>query len=299
MATNWLGIILAITASIANNLGIVLQKKAVNEVPAEAREDGFFRTLAMRPLWLLGLFLQMGVSAAFMLSAQYLVGPTLVPGLQGLGLIVLALASVRMNDETLSTPEYLGIALLIIATTLTAFSGLHIEVSHFDFSQGWFFRNAVAYTGAILVLILLLEVGQRRSGLYVKSMLLTIISGFLYALSDFWISPLVGTIGTVFQLQANWAQWSLFIIACVLLVSANLLGIGKTQVAFKYGPASILIPIRHIPTLTLPVVVYTQVYSSTAPGAHSLPFFLTSVVLIVISSYLLGRQEARFGDGEN
>lgn len=298
MSTLFFGIFLAIVGSASNNFGLVLQKKVVNEVSPDARDKRFFRTLAKRPLWLLGIFMQIGISSACLLLAQYHIGPTLVPGLQGVGLIVLAIGSVRINNETLEKPEIVGILLLILATALVGVCELEIEVSKFDFQQTWFFRNAMVFTGIISTIFILLELTQRRSGFYIKSILLSLISGFMYALSDFWTSPLVGTIGGVFKGEANWTEWSLFLMACVLLISSNILAIGKTQMAFKYGPASILIPLRHVPSLVAPVFVYFFVYSMTAPKNYSLWFFLVSIVLITISSYLLGRREEQFMKSE-
>lgn len=289
-----LGIIYALIASASNNFGLVLQKKVVNEVPPEARDKKFFRTLAKNPIWLLGVVMQVGVAALFQILAQYYIGPTLVPGLQGFGLIILAIGSVKINNETLTAVEMLGIFLLIVATALIGFCELDINISEFDFQQVWFFRNAIIFAFIIIGFFILLEICQRKSGAYVKGILLSVISGFMYALSDFWTSPMVGTIGTVFKLQANWAEGSLFVIACVMLVSTNILAIGKTQTAFKYGPASILIPIRHVPSLVAPVFVYYFVYSMTAPKSYSLWFFLVSIVLITISSYLLGKREEQF-----
>jgi hypothetical protein len=295
MSTVRLGIFLAILGSVSNNFGILLQKRVVNAVPPEARERTFFRTLTRQPLWLLGVFLQMVFSAACLLAAQYFIGPTLVPGLQGFGLIVLAIGSVKLNNEILQMPEYASIVLLISATVLTGLSGLHIKVSEFDFQQEWFFINALLFSVVIILIFFLLEIRQRKSSLYVKSLLLSMISGLMYVLSDFWTSPLVGTIGEVFNLKANWTQWALFLMASVLLISTNLLAIGKTQLAFKYGPASILIPIRHLPTLVSPLFVYYFVFNLVAPKNYSLWFYLTSIVLIILSSYLLGKQEEQFG----
>jgi hypothetical protein len=294
MSAVLLGIFFAIFASASNNFGIVLQKKVVDAVPPESREQDFFKSISRQPLWLLGLFLQLGLPTGFLLVAQYLIGPTLVPGLQGIGLILLVIGSVKLNNESLTPREYIGILLLIIATGLVGFSGLNIEVSAFDFQQSWFFRNTVVFTTVVLSGSLLLEIGQRRSDQFRKGLYLTILTGFLYVLSDFWTSSLVGTIGPVFELKANWTQWALFLIACVLLVSTNIVAIGKTQTTFKYGPASILIPIRCIPTLVSPIFVYYFVFNQVAPGSYSLWFFLTGILLVFTGSVLLGRREAGF-----
>jgi len=298
MPTTWLGVVLAIGASFSNNFGIVLQKKVVNTVPADARESGFFRTLGRHPLWLLGILMQVGLPSAFLLYAQYHIGPTLVPGLQGIGLIVLVIGSTRINHETLSPLDYFAILFLIVATGLTAFSGLDIHVGEFDFQQVWFFRNALFFSAIVFLFILIQEVLARKSSPYLQSILFSMISGFLYALSDFWTSPLVGTIGEVFGLRANWTQWALFVLASILLVYVNIVAIGKTQLAFKHGPASILIPLRHIPTLTLPVFVYYFVYQVGTQKGYSLWFYLAAVALILVSSVILGRHEERFAQAE-
>ncbi len=298
MTIIWVGIICALIAAASNNFGIVLQKKVVNQVPPEARDKNFFRTLAKNPIWILGVAMQVGLAAVFQLTAQYYIGPTLVPALQGSGLIILAIGSVKINKETLTPGEMLGIFLLVVATALIGFCELHINISEFDFQQVWFFRNALIFTFIIIGFFILLEICQRKSGAYVKAILLSVTSGFMYAASDFWTSPMVGTIGTVFKLEANWTQWSLFVMACVMLVSSNILAIGKTQTAFKYGPASTLIPIRHVPSLISPIFVYYFIYNMMAPKSYSLGFFLISIVLIIIATFLLGKREEQFAQDE-
>jgi hypothetical protein len=290
MSNVWLGVILAILAGASNNFGIVLQKRGVNALSHDARDKRFFRTLIKSPTWLLGIFLQMSVSTAFLLSAQYFIGPTLVPGLQGIGLVVLVLGSVWLNQENLGFPEYIGVFFLIIATALIGFSELQIEVSDFNFQQVWFFVNTMTYSVILLVICFILEAGQRRSSMFRKGLLLAALSGFCYALTDFWISPLVGTIGPFFRFQVIWIEGALFIIACVLLVSANITAITRVQMSFKYGPASILIPIRYVPSLISPILVYYLVYNKTAPKPYSLWFFLTSIILILLGAYLLARR---------
>ena len=44
----WLGVSLAVIAGFCNNFGSVLQKKVVNEIPPEAKEQRFFKTLVRR-----------------------------------------------------------------------------------------------------------------------------------------------------------------------------------------------------------------------------------------------------------
>jgi hypothetical protein len=60
--------------------------------------------------------------------------------------------------------------------------------------------------------------------------------------------------------------------------------------SFKYGPASILIPIRYVPSLISPIFVYYMVYKKIPPSPHSLSLFLISIILILLAAYLLARK---------
>ena len=82
-----LGVAVAILCGVVNNVGVLLQKKVVNDVPPEARGQGFLKRLLKHPLWLLGLFLQIGVGTATFMIAVDLIGPALVPGLMASGLV--------------------------------------------------------------------------------------------------------------------------------------------------------------------------------------------------------------------
>ncbi len=97
-----LGVATAIFCGISMQAGIIIQKKAVNDMPAEDRAQRFLRTLIKSPKWLGGLLLEYGLGTASFLVAQSLIGPTLVPGLMASGLIVLAIGSVKIIGEALS-----------------------------------------------------------------------------------------------------------------------------------------------------------------------------------------------------
>jgi len=67
-----LGVVLAILGGVVNQLGAVFQKKVVNDVPKEAREERFMRTLIRSPLWITGLIFIMVLSAIFFLTDLFL-----------------------------------------------------------------------------------------------------------------------------------------------------------------------------------------------------------------------------------
>ena len=86
-----LGIIFAILAGCTTNIGLLFQKKVVNQVPDEAK---LMKTLIKNKLWLLGIILEFGIGSIFFILTQSFLGPALVPGLMASGLIILALGSI-------------------------------------------------------------------------------------------------------------------------------------------------------------------------------------------------------------
>src|SRR4030042_819826 len=98
----WLGIVLSIGSGILNFAGTVMQKKVVNEIPPENREQRFFRSLIRKPLWIWGLLCQVAFGTILFMLAQDIIGPTLPPGLMATGMIVLAIGSVKIIHESLT-----------------------------------------------------------------------------------------------------------------------------------------------------------------------------------------------------
>jgi len=86
-----IGVLLSIGSGILNFYGNLIQKKVVNDVPPENRDEKFFRTIVKRPLWIWGLLCQLAFGSILFLFAVNFIGPTLPPGLMATGMIVLAI----------------------------------------------------------------------------------------------------------------------------------------------------------------------------------------------------------------
>ncbi|MGD9381668.1 MAG: hypothetical protein PVI03_04415 [Candidatus Thorarchaeota archaeon] len=286
----WTGVFLAITAGINNNLGSVLQKKVVNDLPPEEREKKFFRNLVRKRLWLAGLFLQYILGSALMLLAQVYIGPALVPGLHAIGLIVLAIGSIKLVGESLRKQEVLGITLLMLATALFSFSELEISIPAYDFLETSFLLRLGLFTGllmaAMMALYLVMQVRHQ-----LRSISLALISGILLAISGYWIAPMLATIVHVFDGSFIVVELGLFAISCITLVLSNIFAVGSIQDAFKTGNASLLIPIQSLPMLVVPGFVFLVVFFLAPPTAFSLMWFLAATIMTIISSFLLGRRQ--------
>ncbi len=289
-----IGILLAVLAGTAHNLGNVLQKKAVNELPRTQTGQGFYAAVLRKPLWVAGFLLQMLFGATFLLLAQLFIGPALIPGLMATGLIALTVGSILIVGERPSAMELVGIAALIAAVTLLGLSRLTIEVRQFDFFGRAFLRRTGLFTLAAAGLILALEVlcrrpaftGARRAGIPAFS------SGCLFAVSNYWTGVIVGAAVRLRQPPFAMREAVLFIIAGAVLAVTNVFGIDGIQTAFRYGKASRVVPIQQVPIQVAPVIVYLFVFGLRPPTPQSLALLAAAVVLILVSSWLLSRRGA-------
>ena len=288
----WLGVSLAIFSGISNNIGTVFQKKVVNELPEESK---FMRSLVKNRIWLFGLLLQYGLGAILYMMSQYFIGPALIPGFMATGLIVLAIGSIKIVGETLNKEEILGIALIIIAIFLLGISELSIEIANTNLLEIGLIMRIFLFTLIVIMISVISFVFQRKSNKY-RGILLAIISGFMFVLSNFWVSPVIGVMARIFNGSFNLGELMLFIISCIILILSNILGVATIQKSFTVGQASNLVPIQQIPTLLAPITIYFLIFLLTPPNVFSVFYLILGTILIIISSFLLGKRSAQIED---
>ncbi len=290
MAVNfyWLGVSLAISSGLSNNLGTVFQKKVINALPDEAK---FFRSLVKKRLWLSGLILQYGLGAIFYMIAQLFIGPALIPGFMASGLIVLAIGSLKIVGETLNKAEFIGIFLMILAFFLLGISELSIDIAHTNLVEISFLIRIIIFTLVVILFSFICYILQRESKRF-KGILLATLSGLLFVLSNFWVSPLIGVIAKILSGTFDLGELLIFIISCIILILSNVLGVMTIQKSFTVGQASNLVPIQQVPTLIAPIVIYFLIFLLTPPSIFSIYYLIIGLSLIIISSFLLGKRSA-------
>lgn len=285
----WLGVFLALLAGSITQLGSVFQKKAVNEM---SKESKFMKSLVKSPTWLLGVILSFGVSSIFFLTAQTMIGPALIPGLMAFGLIVLALGSIKIVGEKLKLEEIIGILLMIAGTLLLSLSQLSIDLIETNLLEIGLIIRITIFTIIVVVLSLLCHVFQKKSDRF-KGILLAILSGFMFALSNLWVSQFIGTITEIFSGPFNIAQLIMCIISAIILIFSNVFGLTTIQLAYRVGQASNMVPIQQVPTLIVPIGIYFLVFLGIPPSVFSIFFLISGVTFIMISSFLLGKRSAK------
>ncbi len=284
-----LGVFLAILSGSINNIGLVFQKKVVNEVSPDAK---FFRSLVKKPLWITGLLMELAIGSVFFMIAQIYIGPALIPGLMAFGLIFLAIGSVKIVGETLKKEEIMGIIIMIMAIFLLGLSALSIEIASIDILAFDLVLNMTIFTIVLFLGSFICEILQRKIE-KLKGILLAISSGFQFSLTNFWIAPLMAVIAHVFGGNATLGEIFLFIACAVILIAASIIGIMKIQQSFQVANASRMIPIQQVPIQITPVIAYFFVFTLMPPTIFPIIYVITGVSLILLSSFLLAKRQAQ------
>jgi len=288
-----IGVTLAISSGIINNLGTVLQKKVVNDKSDE--DSKLMKYLIKSPLWIIGLLMQLVIGSLFFMLAQLYIGPALISGFMAAGLIVLAIGSVYIVGESLKKVEIIGILLMILGITFLGFSELSIDIVNTNLMDLAFVANVVVFTVVFFLIAIICEIIAKKDK-RLFGILLAISSGCMFALSNFWISPLMSVFAKVFEETASWGELIWFISAAIILPLVNLIGIARIQTAFTKGQASNLIPIQQVPIQISPIIVYFFVFLLAAPSIISTIYMFVGIILIILSSFSLGRRQTQMDE---
>ncbi len=138
-----------------------------------------------------GFLMQIVFGTILMMTAQSFVGPGIVPGLMAGGLIVLAIASVKLLHEVLRPGEILGIMFMIAAIVMISQSHLSIQLIVANLIEPGFVTRTAIFTITLFGLICGFYLLQRRYSAQ-RSLLLSSASGLLVALSNFRVALLIG-----------------------------------------------------------------------------------------------------------
>ncbi|MHA1197273.1 MAG: hypothetical protein ACTSPH_13550 [Promethearchaeota archaeon] len=289
------GVLLAVFSGILHYSGMLIEKIIINKVPKELQ---LIKRLIKTPLWFLALFMRFGLGTLFYLIAQIFIGPAIIPGLMASGLIVFTIGSVKIIGEKLNLMEVISILMIIFAITLLGFSKLKIEILNVNFFELGFITRITIFSICIFSICIVFYGLQKRIQRF-GGILLSIISGLMFSLSNFWIGPLMGVFPIIFSTFINLQVLILFIIACSILVLTNILAIFSMALGLRQENASSLIPIQTIPIQIMPSFVYFFVFFLEPLNLISVIFFMAAIILNIMSSLVLDKREASLKDIES
>ncbi len=285
-----LGVIIAISSGCVNNLGVLFQKKVIND---HREEPEFLRSLIKSPLWVFGLILQILIGGAILyMIAQALIGPSLVPGLMSGGLIVLALGSTMILKEKLRKTEISGILLMILGIFSLSLSQLSINLAVINILEQVFIIRLSIFTGAIFLAYIIIHFTSK----YIKKskgIFFALKSGLVYSLNSVWIGPLVAVLTRIFSSNFNMEELLLFFPALVIILICTAYGIIFAQKAFQNGQVNILSPLIGVPGQIIPVLIFFLIYNLVPASSLNVLFLIIGLVLIIVSSFLLATSQVR------
>lgn len=289
--TYFIGIILALIAGIIVQFGALLQKFIVNK---HSDDPKFIISLVKSPVWILGLLLQVIIGGlGFYFIAIILIGPALVPGLMSVGLIVLAIGSIKILNEKLGKEEIIGILLMIAGVTFLGLSELTIDVFTFDIFNSGFIIRIIVFSIAFLLLTIIIEIFRRK---YTKNkgFMLAIEAGLILSLNTVWASP--GSTVVAHLVDGIIIEEEIIFGIIILIVILLIVAIGITigQISFKYGQANVLVPLTNVPIQVIPVIAFFIVFLSIPPNVISVIFVIIGFALVITSSFLLAKKQAKF-----
>ena len=278
---------LAVGAGAIYNLGVLVQKKAVNAVVPGT--GSLMARLVRDRLWVSGLALQFLLGTPLYAAAQLFIGPTLVPGLMATGLIVLALGSPLIAGEPLRKLDLVAVAVIVLAVGLFGLSRLSVDLASMDLLGGPLVLRFSAMTAAVigLALALLLAAASLASR---RGTLVILASGLVYSLGNLWLGVVMAILA---RLAGGERQAPLLVaglVAIAVMIATNVLAVIWTQRAFRHGKAAALVPLQQVPIQIVPALSYFVVFLQPPARPWSPYVALAAVALVVAGSALLGAE---------
>lgn len=283
--TYMLGVAAAVIAGIAFNIGILIQKTAINRITGN---EPLMRSLLGNRVWIAGFGLQFFVGVPLNALSVGLIGPALVPGLMSMGLVFLAIGAVRIQKERISIRELSGIAAVILGVIAFGLTGLSINVNEYSIRD----PGLALRSGLFLCILLLAAAGCLIAAAGIKSpekkgTVYALGVGLLMNLTNFGLGFV--TAGLVRFTRRNFdpIEITVFSISLALVIAASASAVFIMQYALRYGRAVIVVPLLNATAQVLPVGVFFFVYRPYAPGAVSLVFLVTAGAFILSGMLLL------------
>lgn len=268
----------------------MLQKKVIND---HLDDPEFLKQIAKNPIWIIGLLMQILLGGAiFYLLAQIYLGPALVPGLMSAGMIVLAIGSIKILNETLKKEEIIGILIMIIGIMFIGFSELSVDVATYIILDPGFILRITIFTCIYIAIIMMLFIYSRKVNKY-KGIVYALISGFIYSLSSVWIGPISASLTHTFSGNISLGGIFLFISAIIIVILATMYGIIYAQKSFKEGQVNILSPLIGVPGQITPIMAYFIIFLLVPASNFSILFIIIGMSSVISSSFLLASRQAK------
>lgn len=296
-----IGITLALITTVCFNLGMVFQKKGLNQVPDINIEGGLkgviqsFLGLLKNKWWLLGVLLGVGGWFPYIISIG-MVGVLVTEPVMATGFIVFVVAAVKILNEKVSLLEYGAIGMLTVSPILIAFSG----ISDVRFDVYEFIVPLVIFLSVTLsISIFSFIMSKKTRGTSLEPLYMMLCGGILFALGGTFTNILAQAFISA-NIQFTW--YVLFEIIFAIfwwdyahilvfigfwgMVIMNLSSLTFYQRAIQKGKAVIMYPILDTLALVIPITAGLMVFKQ---GFENPVLFWTAITFAMIGSLILSR----------
>ena len=286
-----IGIFFALLAGIVVQTGALIQKNVINK---HSDDPKFLLSLVKNPLWILGVLLQIIIGGlVFYFIAIVFIGPALVPGLMSVGLIILAIGSVKILKEKIGKEEIIGILLMIVGISFLGLSDFSIDVSTFNVLDSGFIARIIIFSAVIICSATALEIFGRK---YTnnKGLIKAIEAGLILSLNTIWASPGTTVVTHIAEGVVMEEEIIFGIVIAIIIILFVAIGITFGQISLKHGQANLIVPLTNVPIQIMPVIAFFVVFLSIPSNILSLVFAIIGFALVITSSFLLAKKQASF-----
>ena len=288
-AVTYTGILLALVATTAYNVGLIQEKRALGQMAALdiRRVLRVIASLMTSKAWLIGFALMLTGLACQTIALTFepvsVVQPVLASGV----VLVLVLSRLVLR-ERLKGGETWCVAAIAVAVVLLAMSATGAKDSHYA-SPGW--MAAVMVPSAIAGLAFAVgALRKRRRGTTLAGVWAGVGTGLLYGVAALAIKALSGIL-VGHQTLAGIAIGVLSSPYLYVLGSSLAVAMLLFQAALQAGRASIVVPVSNVTGSVYFIIAGTWLFHEhlpTSPG--KLVLRLAGIALAVLVLVVLGRQ---------
>ena len=264
------GILLAVAATIIYNLGFILEKRALDRLPAiEAHQlRRLARTLFTAPAWLAGFLLICGglVLQVLVLSLEPL---TVAQPLQACGVVVTILFSRLMLHERLGRAELTCIGVIAVAALLLSLSSGHGPGTEAGTRAAGAAIAAAALPACLAVTVIYYRAHRtsRRHPYHVTGVSYSCCAGMIYGFAGVALKALSATVFAAPHSRGTLLAAAVTSPYLYAMLVSSAAGMCLFQVALQRSPASLVMPISLIISTGYLLVVGSWLFHERLPAS--------------------------------
>ncbi len=281
-----LGIISGLLVGIIYNSSSLIQKYTVVN---RDKDKPLLRQLLKHPLWVISILGSGVLAFAFTIFGQMMIGPTLIPGLAALGMIIIPIGASKYLNEKNGLTEYAGITMIIISVILLSFSRLSIDTESIQWLSEDMFLRTLRYIGGLTAAAVVLLIGgfMIRQKLHFRSILYSVSAGIALAIGNILTAPLSHQMTLMSRHSAGRNNLVYFIVLLIYIVAVNAYAVIIMQHAYTLSHVSVLMPVQQTPIQIIPILSHFYFFDAAFPSTYAKIAVPVAVIFILAGASAL------------